>query len=133
MRKTYLLALVTAFFAACQESLEERCAKEVSMYNQKNCPAQLSENIFMDSITFDPATHTIHYHYTLTGMADTAIADKQQEVRDALLGELKNAPGMAVYKDAGYRFHYRYMSQKHPDQVLYDQLFTEKDYNKKTE
>jgi hypothetical protein len=124
------MALVAVMFSACQESLEEKCAKEVQMYNQKNCPAKMSENIIMDSISFDASTHTINYFYTLTGFADTIIVDQQKEVRETLLGELKNSPGLAAYKEAGYKFHYRYMSQKHPEEVLYDMLFTSKDYNK---
>ena len=89
MKKTFLLTLIAVLFAACQESLEERCAKEVSLYNKKNCPAKLSENIFMDSVAFEPSTHTISYYYTLTGVADTTLTEKQQEVKDALLNELK--------------------------------------------
>ena len=130
MKKTYLMALVTVVFVACQESLEVKCAKEVRMYNLKNCPAKMSDNIIMDSISFEASTHTINYYYTLTGVADTILADQQQEVKNALLGELKNSPGMAPYKEADYNFHYRYMSQQHPGEVLYDMLFTSKDYNK---
>ena len=100
------------------------------MYNKKNCPAKLSENIFMDSVAFEPSTHTISYYYTLTGVADTTLTEKQQEVKDALLNELKNTPSMDMYKEADYNFHYRYMSQKRPNQVLYDLLFTPKDYKK---
>ena len=39
-------------FAACQESLDERAAREAKMYTKKNCPAKISETVVMDSMTF---------------------------------------------------------------------------------
>ena len=52
-------------------------------------------------------------------------------MRQSLLSELKNTTSMQAYKDAGFNFAYTYRSEKHPDVVLYDVVFTEKDYGKK--
>ena len=42
---------------ACQESLEDRCEREAKEYTKKHCPALIAENIVMDEMTFEKATH----------------------------------------------------------------------------
>ena len=44
---------------ACQESLEDRCAREAKEFTEKNCPRAVDKEIVLDSMTFENATHTI--------------------------------------------------------------------------
>jgi hypothetical protein len=120
--------LAATIFAACQESLEEKCAKEARMYTQKNCPARLGDNITMDSMAFDATTHTLRYYYRLSGVADSVGAMSADKVKETLLKDLRNTTSMKIYKDAGYSFGYTYRSERNPETVLYDVVLTAEDY-----
>ena len=131
MKKFITFALAAIVFTACQESLEEKAAQEAKMYTQKNCPAMIGENLRMDSLTFELPTRTLHYYYTLSGVADNVGLLDDETARNSLLNELKNTTSMMAYKEAGYRFAYTYHSQKNPKTILFDMVFSEKDYNAK--
>lgn len=128
-----IIVLLSALFllAGCQESLEEKCASECKAYTQKNCPARLDDKCIVDSLTFEANSHTLHYYYTLTGVADSVGLLNSTEVKSALLDQLSNTTSMKAYKDAGYSFAYTYYSQKRPDLVLFDVRLTKKDYSPK--
>ena len=111
--------------------MEEKAIREAQLYTKKNCPSQIAENIIIDSLVFEASTHTLHYYYTLTGIADSVGLLNQDEARSSLLKELKNTTSMAGYKEAGYQFAYSYRSQKDPETMLFETVFTQKDYNKK--
>ncbi len=113
---------------ACQESLEQKAAREAELYTRKNCPAQMTDNIIIDSMTFEASTHTLHYYYTLTGVADSAGVLNPNDARQALLAGLKNTTSMGAYKEAGYQFVYTYRSQKNPETVYFETVFSKKDY-----
>ena len=131
MKNLITFALAVIVFTACQESLEEKAAQEAKMYTQKNCPAMIGENLRMDSLTFEISTRTLHYYYTLSGIADSVGLLDEETARGSLLNELKNTTSMMAYKEAGYRFAYTYHSQKNPKTILFDMVFSEKDYNAK--
>jgi hypothetical protein len=128
MKKLFVLAIMALTLAACQESLEERAAREAQMYTKKNCPAKISETVIMDSMTFEAQTHTIHYYYTLTGIADNDSTLNPDEARANLLAALKNTTALSVYKKEKYRFAYTYHSEKSPETVLYETTFVDGDY-----
>ena len=133
MYKKYIVALAVALFCcACQESLEDKCARECKVYTKKNCPAPISMEIILDSMTFEASTHTISYHYMLTGRLDSPDALNKENARAALLGELKNTTTMRDYKEQGYNFQYIYHSQKQPDVILLNVHLTENDYKQKS-
>ena len=75
----------------CQESLEERCEREAREYTEKHCPTPVAKDVVMDSMTFDKATHTITYAYTLTGQLDDSAVVEGAHSRDLLLQEIKNS------------------------------------------
>ena len=126
-----LTAVIAMTMAACQESLEQKAAHEALMFTQKNCPAQMSDNLIIDSLVFEPATHTLHYYYTLTGVSDSVGMSNGETFRKVLLTDLKNMTSLQIYKEAGYQFAYTYHSQKEPTKVLYEAVFSEKDYGQK--
>ncbi len=113
---------------ACQESLEDRCARETKEYTRKNCPAKMDNNIILDSLTFERETHTLHYYYKLTGFADQDSVAKNIDAVNILKEELRNTTTLKLYKDNHYRFAYTYRSEKNPEKVLLDVLLTDKDY-----
>ena len=114
--------------AACQESLEDRCERDAKEYTRKQCPAVMDSNTILDSLTFERETHTIHYHYRLTGNADEEQALKKIDAVNILKQSLKNSTSVKTYKDNKYRFAYTYRSEKDPKKVLLEVVFTDKDY-----
>lgn len=113
---------------ACQESLEDRCAREAKDYTAKKCPAPIGENITIDSLVFERSTHTMCYFYTLTGIADSKEAVDKSDPRNVLLNGIKNSTSVKAYKDAGYNFKYTYYSAKEKGKVLYTVTFKKGDY-----
>lgn len=128
MKKFAFTIIAIALLTACQESLEERCAREAKSYTEKKCPAPVGDNTVIDSISFDKTTHTMYYYYTLSGPADDADVVASVNPRANLLQEIKNSTSLKDYKDAGYNFTYIYRSQKNPQNVLFKTSFSKKDY-----
>ena len=128
MKKTVWLAIAAMALMACQESLEEKAAQEARQYTRKNCPAKMDDNLTIDSLAFEAETRTLHYYYTITGKADSVGLLNAETARQALLSELKNTTSMMAYKEAGYRFAYTYHSQKNPSTILFQAVFSPKDY-----
>ena len=128
MKKLFFLSLILILCVACQESLEDRCTRECKEYTTKKCPAPIDEFTTLDSLTFEPSTHTLCYFYTMKGAADTPANINATTAREALVEQVKNATSLKAYKDEGYNFRYAYHSQSDPSLLLFSTLITEKDY-----
>ena len=125
-----LTAVIAVSMTACQESLEQKAAHEALMFTQKNCPVKMSDNLVIDSMVFEADTRTLHYYYTLTAPADS-VGLFSETLKKVLLTDLKNTTALMAYKEAGYRFAYTYYSQEDPNIVLFEAIFSEKDYKQK--
>ena len=131
-RKDFLIIFAgVLFFTACQESLEERCARECKEYTQKKCPVLVTKDVLLDSVTFDSSKHLTTYYYTVGGVLDNVEMLEKHDIRNMLLKELKNSAAVKLYKDAGYNFRYVYFSAKEKGTQLIEATFRESDYNKK--
>ena len=129
MKKTFITLIAAAcMLAACQESLEKRCAREAKEYTEKKCPARISDNMTVDSLVFFPESHTLKYCYTLEGVLDNAENLQKHDLKGMLLKELKNSTQVKLYKEAGYTFHYAYYSAKEKGRLLFETTLQEKDY-----
>ena len=128
MKRFWIIIVFAGLFTACQESLEDRCARESRDYTRKNCPIKLDNTTVLDSMTFERTTHTIHYYYRLTGIADNDSILQLIDAIGPLKQELKNATSLRTYKENKYRFAYTFHSEKDPQKVLIDVVFTDKDY-----
>ena len=128
MKKIIIMIVAGILLAACQESLEERCAREAKEYTQKNCPRHIDTEIVLDSMTFDKDSHTIGYYYTLQGSLDNPLRVDNAQFSEALLLEVKNSTNLKLYKDAGYSFRYTYHSEKDSGTKLFEATFRENDY-----
>jgi ADP-ribose pyrophosphatase YjhB (NUDIX family) len=117
-----------ALLSACQETLEERCAREAITYTKKNCPLQIDAYTVMDSMMFDASSHTIVYAYTLNGQLDDTTFINKQMPKERLLKEVKNSTHLKLYKEAGYNFRYSYFSAKKKGTKLFEATFRENDY-----
>ena len=128
MKKTVVLLLSIVLLTACQESLEDRCAREAKEFTEKNCPRAVDKEIVLDSMAFEKATHTISYLYTLMGTLDDPQRIDSKHFRELLLMEVKNSTNLKLYKDAGYSFRYCYYSEKENGTKLFEATFRKSDY-----
>ncbi len=128
MKKVILFALATLILGACQESLEDKCARECVEFTKRKCPSAVAQDMIIDSMTFDRASHTVQYYYKLTGASDRPDAYPKDQAKDLLKNALKNTTQVMSYKEAGYNFRYIYYSEKNPQTIYLDILLTEKDY-----
>ncbi len=129
MKKIVYTLLAACLLTACQESFEDRCAREAKEFTQKKCPAQINHNTVIDSMTFDKQTLTVSYYYTLSGNADNAMAIQQTNPREMLLKEVKNSTALSGAREHGYNIRYVYRSQANKGMVLFETTYTDKDYN----
>ena len=88
-RIIFILSVGMLSFTACQESLEERCARECKEYTKKKCPVLIAKDIYLDSLTFNTSNQMLSYYYTVEGVLDDAEFLKQRDFRGMLLKELK--------------------------------------------
>ena len=128
MRKCLFIIVGALLMTACQETLEQRCAREAKEYSEKHCPAPIAKGVVIDSMSFDIATHTLTYSYSLNGVIDDTTVIHRNDPREQLLKSLKNATAMQPYRDAGYNFRYIYYSTKNKGTKLFEATFQEKDY-----
>jgi ADP-ribose pyrophosphatase YjhB (NUDIX family) len=128
MKKTVVLLLSIVLLTACQESLEDRCAREAKEFTEKNCPRAVDKEIVLDSMAFEKSTHTISYLYTLMGTLDDPQRIDSKHFRELLLMEVKNSTNLKLYKDAGYSFRYCYYSEKENGTKLFEATFRKSDY-----
>lgn len=131
MKKIILFAAAAAMLAvSCQESLEDRAAREAQEFTRKNCPMKLGNGITTDSMVFDKSTLTLHYCMTISGQADTT-AIRNTDIKKDMVEGLKGNTAVRPYKDAGYNFQYTFYSEKHKGLKLYEVKITKKDYSTK--
>lgn len=114
---------------SCHRSLEDRAAKEAVEYTRKNCPTPYRNNSRVDSITFHKATKTYVYYYTFRGPLDDPmlLQKNKKKIREELLQNLRNDPGLKLYKDHGFSFRYLARSQT-TGRTLLDETYTKKQY-----
>ncbi len=115
---------------ACQhDSLEDRAEKETREYTERYCPTPVQNMQMTDSISFSRATKTFNYYYKLCGEADNeqVISTNKAKLNKLLLDQLKEDTKVKAYKEAGFRFHYIYRSQK-TNKIVLETTFRQKDY-----
>ncbi|MBR1463152.1 MAG: hypothetical protein IJ604_07220 [Prevotella sp.] len=127
MKKYVMMIVAAVFMTACHESLEERAARECKEYTEKYCPVPVSDVVVNDSMVYESATRTVHYYYSLRGIADTSSIDPKK-ARAEMLEAVKNSTELKAYKEAGFNLRYTYFSTKNRGKKMFDLLFTPKDY-----
>lgn len=114
----------------CQESLEDRAAKECKEYTQKHCPTPMVNNTRMDSMTYEPQARTIHYYYSIYNEGDNKanVEANKQLLQQILLNGIKTDTASKLYKEAGFNFRFTYRSGKNPKTILLDETYKKGQY-----
>ena len=129
MKKIIYIVFGILAIVACQESLQDRAEREAKEYTKKNCPMPYDQMLMLDSVSFDKATTTLNYYYTISGAADDRenIEKNKVKMRDTLIKALHGNTDQRVYKDAGFSYRYVYYS-KSDGSVLFDTTLKKEDY-----
>lgn len=127
MKQCFCIIVLAFLAVSCQESLEQRVEREAREHTVRNCPMEISPGFVNDSLTFDRQTHTVQYHFSLHGKADSLRIDSTL-ARQSLQTALLNATNLRIYKNAGFTFRYTYRSERRGNKVVFDFVFTPEDY-----
>ena len=131
MKKLFLMVSAIILLTACQESLEERAAREAREVTEAKCPMPIGDNMYMDSVVFSIPTLTQTQYFRFTGDTDNdSVAATLQDasIRTTLVQELKNAPNYKALMQRGVNFRYIYRSTKDPEKTYLDITITKEDY-----
>ena len=129
MRKTIILLAATFVLAACQETLEERAAREAREVTEAKCPMPIGDNMYLDSVVFDIPSRTQSQHFRFIGESDNdSITTFLGDAKNVLVKELKNTPNYKSLMKAGVNFHYVYRSTNNPQKVYLETTITPEDY-----
>ncbi|MDD6379863.1 MAG: hypothetical protein PUG12_08525 [Prevotella sp.] len=130
MKKLLAYFLLGLMAVSCQESLEDRAARELKEYTEKNCPTPVVNDQQMDSASFERESRTLRFYYKLYDKSDSKalFAQHGKDIRKQILNELKNSTSTKSYKDASFNYRYTYRSASNPNTILLDVKFTSKDY-----
>lgn len=128
--KMLFIAIGCISLMCCQDSLEDKAAKECKEYTQKHCPTPMVNNTRIDSIVYEPQTRTIHYYYSLYNEADNKanVAANKQLLQQKLLNGIKTDTASKLYKEAGFNFRFTYRSGKNPKTILLDETYKKGQY-----
>ena len=132
MKRIFVIACCAILLTSCHENLEDRAAREAKEYTEKFCPTPVNNFTRTDSVVFEKDTKTYHYYCTLTGLMDNLdkITMHQKEIHDALAKSIKESTNINAYKEAGFNFEYTCRSEKNSKLILFQAIYSSKDYNK---
>jgi len=128
MKRIFVFLLAPFVLLSCQESLEERAAREARQMTETKCPMPIGDNMLLDSIVFDIPTLTQSQYFRVYGDLDSDSVFESVDSRSLLLSELQNTPSYRALMERGVDFRYVYRSSKAPDTVLLDLTLTPDDY-----
>lgn len=130
MRRFAFTVFLSALLAGCQESLEERAARDAREFTETKCPMPIGGNMLLDSVVFDIPTLTQSQFFRVMGSLDNDSLFAQADSRSLLVAELRNAPSYRPLMDRGVNFRYVYRSGLKPSHVLLELTLTPDDYRR---
>jgi hypothetical protein len=131
MKKIFLMVASIILLSACQESLEERAAREAREVTESKCPMPIGNNMYLDSVVFNIPTLTQTQYFRFIGDTDNdsvVVAFEQNNIKETLVKELKNTPNYKALMERGASFRYIYRSTKKPETTYLDITIKKEDY-----
>ena len=131
MKKCFCALLTLLLITACHESLADRAERDAKDYTERFCPTPIVNDTRTDSVTFDKSTLTYTYYCSFFNTYDDSamVAESHDALKASLLQTLKDNTAFKQLKEAKFRFHYIVNSNSNPEKVLFDEIFTEEQYN----
>ncbi|UKK61066.1 hypothetical protein L6468_08610 [Prevotella communis] len=132
MKNILLFATALLLLTSCQESLEEKAAREAREVTESKCPMPIGDNMYLDSIVFDIPTLTQTQYFRFTGNSDNDSTVENivsnNDLKGTLVKELKNTPSYKALMNKGISFRYIYGSTAEPEKTYIDITVTKEDY-----
>lgn len=132
MKNILLFATALLLLTSCQESLEEKAAREAREVTESKCPMPIGDNMYLDSIVFDIPTLTQTQYFRFTGNSDNDSTVENivsnNDLKGTLVKELKNTPSYKALMNKGISFRYIYGSTSEPEKTYIDITVTKEDY-----
>ena len=132
MKNILLFATALLLLSSCQESLEEKAAREAREVTESKCPMPIGDNMYLDSIVFDIPTLTQTQYFRFTGNSDNDSTVekiiKNNDLKGTLVQELKNTPSYKALINKGITFRYIYGSTADTEKTYIDITVTKEDY-----
>lgn len=96
-----------------QKTWEERCLEEAANITFTQCPKDMGNGIVMDSITYEAASNSNTYYYSVNGEMDndSLFQQEQESFKALLLSQIANSIDLKEKKDHGTIFRYIYTSE----------------------
>ena len=111
---SFLITLSLAL-TACWENLDERVAREAHEYTRNHCPMWVDACTRLDSTTYEMASRTYCYHYSVYGQMDTPqnyafMKEHADQIHDAMVETAANTPDLSETIKARITLAYQYRS-----------------------
>ena len=109
------------FLSSCQESLEEKAARQAKEYTERYCPTPVINYSRTDSVVFDKKRNVYIYYLSFCDMLDDSeiIEENRDKITDMLTQSVRESTGLKNFIEAGFRFEYVCHSEKEPKKVLF--------------
>lgn len=124
--------MVAIVLVSCQESLEERAAREAKEMTESKCPMPVDNNTILDSVVFDIPTLTQTQYFRFIGESDDSSRLEEisgtYDLKELLIRELKGQTGYKTLMNRGVNFRYVYRSTRQRDKIYFDFTLTKEDY-----
>ena len=109
------------FLSSCQESLEDKAARQAKEYTERYCPTPVINYSRTDSVVFDKKRNVYIYYLSFCDMLDDSeiIEENRDKITDMLTQSVRESTGLKNFIEAGFRFEYVCHSEKEPKKVLF--------------
>ena len=109
------------FLSSCQESLEDKAARQAKEYTERYCPTPVINYSRTDSVVFDQKRNVYIYYLSFCDMLDDSeiIEENRDKITDMLTQSVRESTGLKNFIEAGFRFEYVCHSEKEPKKVLF--------------
>lgn len=132
IKRIMMTVMVAIVLVSCQESLEERAAREAKEMTESKCPMPVDNNTVLDSVVFDIPTLTQTQYFRFIGESDDSSRLEEisgaYDLKELLIRELKGQTGYKTLMNRGVNFRYVYRSTRQRDKIYFDFTLTKEDY-----
>lgn len=132
IKRIMMTVMVAIVLVSCQESLEERAAREAKEMTESKCPMPVDNNTILDSVVFDIPTLTQTQYFRFIGESDDSSRLEEisgaYDLKELLIRELKGQTGYKTLMNRGVNFRYVYRSTRQRDKIYFDFTLTKEDY-----
>lgn len=126
MKKVLFLFAGLWLMASCQrQSFDEAVAAEVERFNTQEAPKRMEDVMTQDSMSYDIASRTLTYFYTVEGVGEELFPADQ--LKEQILQNIRASITLKTHKEHDVTFRYHYTGRA-SQKVLLDAVFTPEDY-----